>query len=714
MTQDQGLDRGRSVFLEEAAELLSDLEDSLLELEESPDDQELIGSVFRAMHTIKGSGAMFGFDDVSSFTHEVETVFDKVREGIIPVTRGLIDLTLAARDQIRAMLEESQGGEPADFATSRDVVERLRALLPEEGSSVTSEQAETASCPTGDEKDNSPEFEEVTYRIRFRPARDIFATGSQPTLLLDELRELGPCQVMAQTQDIPALDELDPESCYMYWDIVLTTNKGINAIKDVFIFVEDDSEISIEEVDAPGESGEENVIAHKKLGEILTERGDVNPEELEKALSKQKRIGEILVEEKAVSPGQIESALTEQKHVKTIREKRKAKETVSSIRVASPKLDQLVNLVGELVTVQARLSQMAISRNDPQLTFLSEEVERLTSELRDNTMSIRMLPIGTTFSKFRRLVRDLSKNLQKEVVMTTEGAETELDKTVIEKLNDPLVHLIRNSIDHGIEPPEVREAAGKPRQGTVHLSALHSGANVYIRIRDDGAGIDPDVIRAKAIEKGLVSRDTVLTDKEAFGMLFAPGFSTANQVTDVSGRGVGMDVVKTNIESLRGSIDIESELGKGTTVTLKLPLTLAIIEGLLARIGEERYVLPLSSVEECIELVHEDATSDHGRRLVNVRGEIVPYISVREQFAIPGEPPTIEQIVITEVDGQRIGVVVDEVIGEHQTVIKSMGRLYKGLKEISGATILGDGSVALIIDLANLAHSAAAQERQLH
>ncbi len=713
MTQDQGLEKGRSVFLEEAAELLSDLEDSLLELEESPDDKELVGSVFRAMHTIKGSGAMFGFDDVSSFTHEVETIFDKVREGVIPVSRDLIDLTLSARDQIRAMLEESQGGEPADADMACDIVERLRALLPGEQASCVQEASGDMSGDSGSVESGNMEPEEVTYRIRFRPARNIFSTGSQPVLLLDELRELGPCQIIAQTQDIPALDEIDPELCYIYWDIVLTTDKGLNAIKDVFIFVEDDSEILIEAVDNPAEAGRED-SGHKKIGEILTERGDVCPDDVEKALGKQKRIGEILVEEKAVSPGQVKSALAEQEHVKKICEKRRSRHAVSSIRVASPKLDQLVNLVGELVTVQARLSQMAVTRNDSQLTLIAEDVERLTSELRDNTMSIRMLPIGTTFCKFRRLVRDLSQSLNKDIVMTTEGAETELDKTVIEKLNDPLVHLIRNAIDHGIESPDVREAAGKPRQGTVHLSAQHSGASVYIRISDDGAGIDPDVIRARAVEKGLISSDTMLTDKDAFGILFAPGFSTAKKVTDVSGRGVGMDVVRTNIESLRGTIDIESELGKGTTVTLKLPLTLAIIEGLLARIGEERYVLPLSSVEECIELTREDASSDHGRRLVNVRGEIVPYISVREQFAVPGEPPPIEQIVITEVDGHRIGVVVDEVIGEHQTVIKSMGRLYKDLKEISGATILGDGTVALIIDLANLAHSAAAQEMRIN
>ncbi len=708
MEEDQGLERGKSVFFEEAGELLAELEDALLELEDAPDDQELIGSVFRAMHTIKGSGAMFGFDEVSSFTHEVETVFDLVRAGAIPVTKNLIDLTLAARDQIMAMLDASRGGEPADDERAEEITGALRMLLPRGGVGDEADTGRVAGADKGAPLSGAGEDvgEESSYRIRFRPEPEIFSTGSNPLHLLNELSELGECRIIAQTDALPTIHEIDPEACYIYWDIVLTTSKGINAIRDVFIFVEDTSELHIEVIDKPDATDDETETEYKRLGEILVERGDVKPKDLERALESQKRIGEVLVEQELVNPAKIRSALEEQRHVRTVRKKRKAKETLSSIRVASPKLDQLVNLVGELVTVQARLSQVAVSRNDPQLIFLDEEVERLTSELRGNTMSIRMLPIGTTFSKFRRLVRDLARDLAKEVTMTTEGAETELDKTVIEKLNDPLVHLIRNSIDHGIEPPDVREAAGKPREGTVHLSAVHSGAHVLIRISDDGAGIDPEVIRAKAVEKGLISPDIEMSDKEIFSVLFAPGFSTARTVSNVSGRGVGMDVVKTNVESLRGSIDLTSEKGKGTTVTLKLPLTLAIIEGLLARIGDEHYVLPLSTVEECVELVSRESDGSGRRRLANIRGEIIPYIHLREQFHIGGERPDIEQIVVTRVDGDRIGLVVDEVIGEQQTVIKTMGKLCNGLKEISGATILGDGTVALILDVPNMIHSA--------
>ena len=450
---------------------------------------------------------------------------------------------------------------------------------------------------------------------------------------------------------------------------------------------------------------------HKRLGEILVERGDVQDEEVSKALSEQKRLGEILVEKGLTTPEKVESALTEQEHARKVREKSQAKdEGISSIRVPADKLDVLVNLVGELVTVQARLTQTASLLNDADLASVAEEVERLTAELRDNTLNIRMLPIGTTFGRFKRLIRDLSQELGKEIEMTTEGAETELDKTVIERLNDPLVHLIRNCIDHGIERPEEREALDKPRAGTIHLSAVHSGAYVVIRIKDDGKGLDREAILLKAVEKGLVSPNGELTDKEVFSSIFHPGFSTAKEVTNVSGRGVGMDVAKRAIDALRGSIDVSSEKGKGTAVTIRLPLTLAIVDGLLVRIADEHFVLPLSIVEECVELTKEDTEKSHGRNMAHIRGEIVPYIKLRDEFNISGDSPDIEQIVVTGVNGERMGFVVDNVIGEHQTVIKKLGRIYKDVDAVSGATILGNGTVALIVDALKLVRNAELRE----
>ncbi len=693
------MDQHQEAFKEEAYELLTELESSLLELDENPADMELIGRVFRAMHTIKGSGAMFGFDDIAAFTHNVETVFDLVRNGEIAVDKSLISLTLSARDQIRALLDAAVGGAPADEAEGERILEGLRRYLP----GNPEREAGDASPGQGKEK-IAKKPESVTYRIRFKPDRGLLLNGTNPLALLNELRELGDCKVVAQLTNVPPLEELEPEACAIFWDIILTTAGGINAIKDVFIFVEDDCELTIEVIDAAGSL--DNERDYKKLGEILVERGDLNPDELKRVLEEQKRLGDVLVKMGLVEPMQVKAALVEQQHVREVIQTRQNQEAASSVRVPADKLDKLVNLVGELVTVQAHLSQTSALHGNEDFAGIAEEVERLTNELRDTTLNIRMLPIGSTFSKFKRLVRDLSQELGKQIEMETEGAETELDKTVIERLNDPLVHLIRNSIDHGIELPETRIAAGKPAGGIVHLAAVHSGDSVLITIRDDGAGLNKERIRAKAVERGLISQNTDYSDKEIYNMIFAPGFSTADKVTSVSGRGVGMDVVKKAIEALRGTIDIASEPGVGSTITLRIPLTLAIIDSLLVKIGADHFVLPLACVEECVELTRQDITNSHGRNLANVRGSIVPYIPLRNSFGINNDRPEIEQIVITSIGGNRVGFVVDSVIGEHQTVIKSLGRMYRDVQGVSGATILGDGTVALILDMGLLLQGA--------
>lgn len=684
-------------FREEAYELLTDLESSLLELEENPADLEIVGAVFRAMHTIKGSGAMFGFDDISSFTHDVETVYDLVRNGELGVTGKLVSLSLAARDQIKAMLDATCGGDSCDLARTEELRAAFRALIPvQEGAPATA-----ASASAKVEKPTA--VRQRTYRIRFLPNREIALSGTNPLCLLNELRELGKCQVVAQMDDVPPLADLDPEQTYAYWDVILTTGEELDAIKDVFIFVEDDCRIQIDLIDDEELLGTDS--SYKKLGDILIERGDLAPEALQEVLRQQKRVGEMLVEAKVVSPSKVASALAEQQQIKEVRSQQQKQQgggDAASIRVPADRLDRLVDLVGEMVTIQSRLSQTALGREDAELISIAEEVERLTAELRDNTLNIRMLPIGTTFSKFKRLVRDLSQELGKEIELTTAGADTELDKTVIEKLNDPLVHLIRNSIDHGIEAPEKREAAGKKRQGSIRLAAIHSGDSVIIEIVDDGGGLNEEAIRRKAVERGLIGEQEQLSRHELFQLIFAAGFSTAQKVTGVSGRGVGMDVVKRAIEALRGSIDIDSVAGQGTTIRVRIPLTLAIIDSLLVAIGEDCYVIPLSIVEECIELTRADVAAAHGRNLVRVRDRLVPYVHLRDEFAIADEPPEIEQVVITAVNGHQVGFVVDHVIGEHQTVIKSLGRMYRDVQGLSGATILGDGKVALILDIPQL------------
>ncbi len=692
----------QNAFIDEAQDLLSELEVALLELEEHPEDSDLVDRVFRAMHTIKGSGAMYGFDDISNFTHHVETVFDEVRGGKLQLGKSLLNLIFASRDHIASLLESAVRGEASNLERSRELADGLNSFLPK-GTSAPIQ----AAAPEPQQVETKDEY--AIYRIRFKPHREFFLTGANPLALLEELCELGNAYVFPHSSELPGLENLVTDMCFFWWDIVLNTRESVDDIKNVFIFAEDDCELSVTFI-ANEEDVEEEEF-YKKLGEILVERGDVDRAELQLVLGQRKLLGNLLTEAGIVSDEQVESALAEQQAVRDIKEKhakQKAPEVVSSIRVAADKLDYLVDLVGELVIVQAQISQVVGEVKDPVLTSLSEELERLSDELRDSTLGIRMLPIGTTFSKFRRLVRDLSAELGKEIDLTTSGAETELDKTVIERLNDPLVHLLRNSIDHGVEPPDVRRESGKISKGTIHLAAEHSGGDVLIRVMDDGKGINPEVIFEKAVERGLVARDVSLTDKEIFSYIFHPGFSTAKQVTNVSGRGVGMDVVKRAIDELRGSIDVESENGKGTTITVKLPLTLAIIDGLQIVIGNEYYVIPLSTVEECVELIRENE-NDTRERILNLRGEIVPYISLRSWFEVPGERPEIEQVVVVRVQDGRVGLVVDNVIGEHQTVIKSLGKVYKDVEGISGATIKGDGTMALILDIQNLVRHAGQQ-----
>ena len=686
------MDKGKEIFQEEAKELLVELEASLLELEDNPNDNDLISRVFRAMHTIKGSGSMFGYDAIAKFTHEIETAFDQVRSGKVVMTKDLSSVSLEARDLIKSMLESADGGAgPEHSGQAAMILSRLRKIMPAAG-------GQTKRDPEMAARSASESGEPVTYRIYFKPHPNVFKTGNNPEAVIEDLAALGECTVVANTDDVPRMKEMDPELCYTAWNITLTTDRGRNTIRDVFIFVQDEAVIKIDLIGMSEDAGQ------KKIGEILVEQGAATSEAIEAALAKQKKLGDVLQEDGVVNAGAVEAALAEQRHLKSVNAKKQNEDSAMSVRVAADKLDRLVDLVGELVTVQARFSQAAGEKLYRQTPFrtISEEVERLTSELRDNAMSIRMMQIGSTFSKFKRLVRDLTKDLGKEIEMTTAGAETELDKTVIEKLNDPLIHLIRNSIDHGVEMPADRETMGKPRGGVVHLSARHSGAQVLITVEDDGAGLDPERIRNKAIEKGLIQSDAVLTEKEIFALILLPGFTTAKTITSVSGRGVGMDVVKRSIDALRGTIEIKSEKGIGSAITLHLPLTLAIIEGLMVKINNDNFIIPLSNVEECVELTRKDVSNAHGRDLAKVRGQIVPYIRLRERFSFSNDRPDREQIVITRSGDYRVGLVVDAVIGNHQTVIKPLGNFYKHVEGLSGATILGDGSVALILDVAKL------------
>ncbi len=681
-------------FRQEAQDLLEQLEQSLLDLEHAPNDSDLIDSAFRALHTIKGSGAMFGFDAVAAFTHHVETAVDRVRKGEVAPSGELIAVALAAKDHMRSLIEQPGAPTVTDGEAILRELQRIVAAGCVPGLTLAASNGPAALEAAPDRS--------VSWRLRFRLPKDAMATGTNPLLLLDELRGLGSLTVVAQTEEVPPLETLVPTECHIGWDCVLSTSAPRAAIEQVFLFVLDDMELELERIDTKDDE--------KRIGEILVERGDVEPAAVETALAQQEPIGKLLVKSGEVSEDKLAAALAEQQHV---RAETRAAKGADSVRVPAERLDEMMDRVGELVIAQSRLKEVANASDSIQLKSVAEEIERLAMELRDTTMGVRMVPFGSLFSRFRRLVHDLARDLGKEIELTTIGEETELDKTVIERLADPLIHLIRNASDHGLEAPDVRKTAGKPSRGRVTLSARHAGAEVLITIADDGRGLDRAKIQARAEEHGLLQPGAKLSDSELFQVIFQPGFSTAREVTHLSGRGVGMDVVKRTIEALRGTIDIGSKPGRGTEVTLRLPLTLAIIDGLLVRIGNGRYVIPLGAVEECVELPAEEDARSRGRCFLNIRGDLIPFLRLRELFNTATPPDRYQKVVIVSSGDLRVGLVVDQVSGDHQTVIKSLSKLHSGIATFSGATILGDGTVALILDVAHLVEFGQMREERL-
>ena len=673
-------------FRQEARELLEQLEEGLLDLEQNPANDDLINSTFRALHTIKGSGAMFGFTAVAAFVHEFETAFDQVRKGQTPATPELIAVALDAKDHIHKLIEQPdtrQAGGEAILEALRIVIAAAHAAPP-----VAEIATPTVSAPAA-----TPTATAGRWRIRFRLPGDALIYGTNPLLLLDEIKAIGPCAVTALTDTIPPLDAIDPEVPYMGWQIDLEAEDPREAIDDVFLFLKDGMELSVEPLIDPASAA---VTIEAPLGaEIdLTPEPESAPAAFVSAPAKPKTPPAKAVEKPAALAPAPERAAS------------------SSMRVDAERLDELMDRVGELVIAQARLTQIAAMSSDGNLKTIAEELERLSSGLRDTTMGIRMVPIGTLFSRFRRLIHDLSRDLDKDIEFITSGEDTELDKTMIERLADPLVHLIRNSVDHGLEAAEKRLAAGKPAKGTVRLSAVYAGAEVAISVTDDGAGLNADRIRAKAEEAGLLAPDAKIADADLWQMIFAPGFSTAKEVTSLSGRGVGMDVVKRTIDGLRGSIDVATTPGQGSIMTLRLPLTLAIIDGMLVRVGKGRYTIPLSAVEECVELPEGIEANARGRNFLDIRGSLVPFLRLREVFGTKAPIEPHQKVVIVSSGEGRVGLVVDQIIGNNQTVIKQLSKLHSSIKSFSGATILGDGTVALILDTAHLvAHGQAYVDR---
>ena len=639
-----------AIFREELRDLLESLERGLLDLKKRPADMGLVNQVFRDLHTVKGSGAMFGFTDLAAFIHEFETVFDRIRSGALPVGAEILRLALAAKDEIPGLVEGEADPEGRRVA----ILDGLRAIM----AGGTAAAPEAAVVAVGEDGPAGG-----AARLRFRLSGAALSMGARPEIVLDELRALGATAIVADLSEVPPLDRLDVEACAIGWRMDLPAAVTEAQVEEVFLFV--DAEWTLE----------------RPAAEVAAAP--------------------------AVAEGARDMAVPVQP---APRESREAKaEAGATIRVPAERLDALMDAVGELVIVEARLTELARQSRDPALITTAEQITRLAAGLRDATMTMRMVPMRSLVGRFRRLVLDLSDTLARPVEFAVIGEDTELDKTVIEKLADPLVHILRNAIDHGMETQAERAAAGKPRDGLIELSAEHAGAEVLIRVRDDGRGMDPAKIRAKAVAQGLIAADAQLTEAQVYALVLEPGFSTAEKVTELSGRGVGMDVVRRTIESLRGSLEIDSKLGQGTTVTLRLPLTLAIIEGLLIEVAGERYTLPMPSVQEIVELPADKVQPRRTGDFLDIRGRFVPFLRLRHLFDCAGEPGPAQNVVIVMAGEHRVGIVVDRIVGTNQTVIKQMSKLHAGVRAVSGATILGDGSVALILDVGHLVGMGRAQ-----
>lgn len=721
------LDDAIQTFIIEGRELLEKMEEALLSLEQNPEDIEGINAIFRAAHTIKGSSGLFGLNFVVEFTHVAESVLDKVRSAEIKVDEDLVALFLEVSDHLGNLLDLVAEGATPNTDTeliSSGLVQRLNVYL----SNPTGDKAPSVSHPPATtitqveigqtqpiETDAYAETDHWHISMRFGP--DVFRNGMDPFSFIRYMKTMGSIeQIVTILDTFPSFSDMDAESCYLGFEISFKSDADKTMIESIFDFVRDDSVIHI----LPPRSKVQDYIqliesmpdAEMKLGEILMKCGTLTEHELTQVLSKQTQtqsdeklpIGEVIVDEHLVEPAVVAAALDKQKQVK---ENKTAEANL--IRVDANKLDQLINMVGELIIAGASANLIAQRAGMSAMLEATSTISRLVEEVRDSALSLRMVQIGGTFSRFQRVVRDVSKELGKDIRLEISGEETELDKTVVEKIGDPLTHLVRNSMDHGIEPADVRVARGKPAFGTLKLNAYHDAGSIIIEVSDDGGGLNKEKILNKAIERGLVSEGHNLSDKEIYNLIFEAGFSTADAVSNLSGRGVGMDVVRRNIHALRGTVDIHSEPGLGSTMRIRLPLTLAIIDGFLVGVGQSTYVIPLDMVIECIELGAWNDESNDGHYL-NLRGEVLPYSRLRDHFEVEGEPVKRENVVVVRYGDTKVGLVVDRLLGEFQTVIKPLGKVFSQIRGIGGFTILGTGDVALILDVPGLLRQVTQEE----
>ncbi|MCX7096202.1 MAG: chemotaxis protein CheA [Methylobacter sp.] len=704
-------------FVVECRELLEQMEEALLIVEQAADDAEIINAIFRAAHTIKGSAGMFGIDPIVVFTHAAESVLDQVRSGDIAMCSVLAALFIEVHDHLNVLINHiAEGTQPTGETDvhGKSLVERLEAYL---HPAVANQMEMPVVHQAKLEREESEAVGTDHWHISLRFGLDVFRNGMDPFSFVRCLSSLGNIVHLVTIIDaIPAADRMDPESCYLGFEISFSSDADKLAIESIFNFVRSDCLIRI----LPPRSkisGYQHLIQElpeeeMRLGEILVKCGTLTQKELEHVLrlqlehvdNPQRPIGEVLVEQHLVRPPVVEAALEKQQQVKDHK-----KNEANLIRVDADKLDELITLVGELIIAGAGTNLIARRAKMADLIESTATLSRLVEEVRDSALALRMVPIGGTFSRFQRVVRNVSKELGKDIDLVISGADTELDKTVVEKIGDPLTHLVRNSIDHGIEAAELRIARGKPAKGTLKLNAYHDAGSIVIEVSDDGGGLNKEKILSKAIERGLVSEGANLSDKEIYSLIFEAGFSTADTVSNLSGRGVGMDVVRRNIQGLRGTIDLDSIEGQGSTVRIRLPLTLAIIDGFMVGVGNATFVIPLDMVVECIEL-RAWADDEGDGQYLNLRGEVLPYQRLRDHFDIEGDRVQRENVVVVRYGEHKAGLVVDKLMGEFQTVIKPLCKLFKGEKSIGGFTILGTGEVALIVDVLGLMQQVAGRE----
>jgi two-component system, chemotaxis family, sensor kinase CheA len=660
-------------FFEESFEALDSMETALLKLDIGAPEPELINTIFRVAHSIKGGSATFGFSGIASFTHSCETLLDELRSGGMQVTTEISNLLLKTVDVMREMLRATQAKQPIDMQKTSDVQFDVEAMIAKKNNAPA--KAAVPTAPAGDSlADRSVAAPGARYwEISFRPYPELFARGNDPLRMLRELAELGELKVEADLKSLPTFAELDPQSCYLAWQLKLSGDVAEDAIKQVFEWAEGDCDLTMKLIDG----GATPAVPAEDPAPVATPPAPA-----------------------ASGPVAVPTPAKEAS-VANVGDS-------GSIRVSVEKIDELMNTVGELVITQAMLSQLGNAIESPHAEKLRAglaQLERNTRELQESVMRVRMLPISFVFSRFPRMVRDIAQRLGKQIDLKLTGEQTELDKTVLEKIGDPLVHLVRNSIDHGIEMPDARVAAGKSAAGTVHLDACHRGGNIAVEVSDDGGGLNKERILAKAKQRGLVGQNDILTDDQIHDLIFLPGFSTADKTTDLSGRGVGMDVVRRNVKELGGKIELKSEQGKGSRFIITLPLTLAIVDGQSVAVGNETYIIPLISIVESMRLKESSISRLSGRSEVfSFRGDYLPIIRLHELFGVEPRTRSLHEglVVIAEGDGRRIGLFVDDLLGQQQVVIKSLETNYGRVEGVSGATILGDGSVALILDVTGI------------